>query len=112
LAKTWGHRLIVVTPIDDLRRDSVQISRGLSWELTAQDLSWEFNYNPRLKMLAGIHTLAVPVGLSGVWLSRAETPAGLRSIPETSSTLIYDPSGIEGDWEKDRPGILLDTPVA
>jgi len=54
--------MIVVTPIDDLRRDSVQISRGLSWELTAQDLSWEFNYNPRLKMLAGIHTLAVPVG--------------------------------------------------
>src|ERR1039458_95769 len=64
LAQGMGHKLVVLVPIDDLRRDSVQISRGLSWERTAQDIAWEFNYNPRMKMFAGVHALVVPIGLS------------------------------------------------
>jgi len=50
------------------------------------------------------------VGLSGVWLSRAETPPDY----EASGNLIYAyirPFGIEGDWEKDVQGFFLDTPV-
>jgi hypothetical protein len=107
VARQLGPRLIVVVPIDDLRRDSVQISRGLSWERTAQDLAWEFTYNPRMKMLEGIHSLVVPIGLSGVWLSTTQ-PSAIRSIgAKTPSTLVYDPAGIEGDWEKNRPGTIL-----
>lgn len=107
LVRDWGQKLIVITPIDDLRQDNVQLSRGLSWERTAQDLSWEFNYNPRMKILAGIYTLVVPIGLSGVWVS---SPRNTEERPDsllTSSTLIFDPSCIEGDWEKERPGLLL-----
>ena len=109
-AQNFRCRLIVLVPIDDLRRDSVQISRGLSWERTAQDIAWEFAYNPRMKLHEGIHALVVPVGLSGVWLSTAQ-PSANRSLcaenAENLSTLVYDPSSIEGDWEKNRPGTLL-----
>ncbi len=107
LVKHWGRQLIVIAPVDDLRRDSIQISRGLSWERTAQDLSWEFNYNPRLKRLAGVRALAVPIGLSGVWLSRNDTPTEPAQDPAAASVLVFDPACIEGDWEKERPGLLL-----
>lgn len=107
VARELGPRLIVVVPIDDLRRDSVQVSRGLSWERTAQDLAWEVAYNPRMKFLEGIHALVVPVGLSGVWLSSDQPATDRSSIAKKPSTLVYDPSGIEGDWEKNRPGMIL-----
>ncbi|MFC1733966.1 hypothetical protein ACFL6I_26995, partial [candidate division KSB1 bacterium] len=107
MVNKFGRRLIVIVPIDDLRRDRVQISRGLSWEQTAQDITWEFNYNPRMKMLEGAYSLIIPCGLSGVWLSNTNFLAEPKLGTETSSFLVYDPSGIEGDWEKHRPGMLL-----
>ena len=106
-ARQLGPRLIVVVPIDDLRRDSVQISRGLSWERTAQDLTWEFTYNPRMKLLEGIYSLVIPIGLSGVWMSTAQPSADRSTGARALTALAYDPSGIEGDWEKNRPGTLL-----
>ena len=49
----WEHllrwhrdRLVVVVRVEDLRRSQVQISRGLSWERTTQDLAWELTHNP------------------------------------------------------------------
>lgn len=105
MAEHWGQRLIVIVPVGDLRRDNIQISRGLSWERTAQDIEWEFNYNPRMKIFNRVFSLVVPLGLSGVWLSNSQAP-GVPPAGE-SSTLVYDPAGIEGDWEKYRPGILL-----
>ena len=106
-AQNFGRKLIVLVPIDDLRRDNVQISRGLSWERTAQDIAWEFTYNPRMKLLEKIHALVVPVGLSGVWLSAAQQPLNRSLGSEHLSSLVYDPASIEGDWEKNRPGTLL-----
>jgi len=107
LCKHWADRLIVVVPVDDLRHDRFQISRGLSWERTAQDLSWELNYNPRLKLLAEAHALVVPLGLSGVWFSQRDSRPEAADSIRTASTLVYDPGYIEGDWEKERPGLLL-----
>jgi len=60
-----------------------------------------------MKPLAGIQALVVPLGLSGVWFScRDGRPSAAGEI-RTESTLVYDPKCIEGDWEKDRPGLLL-----
>ena len=39
-------RLVAVTTVGDLRRQAVHISRGLSWERTAQDLFWELTNTP------------------------------------------------------------------
>jgi hypothetical protein len=108
LASMWGDKLIVVAPIDDLRRDNIQVSKGLSWESTAQDLLWERTYNPRMKLFASVHALVVPLGLSGIWLSCSQPPNATRA-PESAASahLVFDPSSIEGGWEKDRPGLLL-----
>lgn len=108
LVEQWGRRLIIVAPVDDLRRDEIQLSRGLSWERTAQDLSWEFHYNPRMRVFADAHALVVPIGLSGVWYAQHHTHTKrANAIAHTTNTLVFDPACIEGDWEKDRPGILL-----
>jgi hypothetical protein len=107
LAKKFGERLVVICPIDDLRRDKLQISRGLSWEQTAQDISWEYSYNPRMKIFSEIKSLIIPIGLAGAWVSNSCNV--IDSSKKTSSlpSLVFDPSGIEGDWEKQHPGIIL-----
>ena len=41
LTKNFADRLIILTTASDFRLTDVQISKGLSWERTAQDLIWE-----------------------------------------------------------------------
>jgi hypothetical protein len=107
LAKMCGDKLIVICPIDDLRRDKLQISRGLSWEQTAQDISWEYNYNPRMKIFSEIKSLIIPIGLAGAWISNNYESNESFTKTEPLSSLVFDPSGIEGDWEKQHPGMIL-----
>ena len=70
----WEHllrwhrdRLVVVVRVEDLRRSQVQISRGLSWERTTQDLAWEL---PTTPMSAGYRSALT-------WSSCSAPPARL-----------------------------------
>ncbi len=96
-------RLIVVTTVDDLRRTEVQISRGLSWERTAQDVAWELVHNPRVNAFARCAHVVISFGAAGAML--LSRPAGEGAAH--AATLLFDPRVLEGEWEHDYPGRML-----
>jgi len=89
-----GSRLVVVLHVDDLRRDQVQVSRGISWERTAQDLAWELAHNPDLRSFAACAHVVVSFGAAGAVVSSRR--GGI--------TLVFDPALMEGEWEHEQPG--------
>ena len=108
----WEHlvrwhrdRLVVVVRAGDLRRNQVQISRGLSWERTAQDLTWELTNNPAVRDLAGCAHVIVLFGAAGAVVVSRQDPAPAGGHPAFS--LIFDPLVMEGEWESDRPGTVI-----
>jgi RyR domain len=102
-------RLVIVMPLEDLRRTQVQISRGLSWERTAQDLVWELVHNPHVNALARCAGVVISLGPVGaVCLSRLNADGTVRSeavAPECS--LFFDPELLEGAWEQGYPGGMI-----
>ena len=56
---------IVIINIDDLRSKGVNISKGLSWERTAQDFVWQMHNHPNLAFLSNCRHLIVLLGLEG-----------------------------------------------
>ena len=94
LQPDFADRIIVVTTVNELRLSEVQISRELSWELTAQDLAWEIVYNPRINSLSRCAYVVVAFGAAGAILftnTRGAAPVG---------TLVFDPTVVEGMWEQ------------
>ena len=90
LLRTCPQRLIVLMTVDDLRRTEVQISRGLSWERTAQDVVWELVHNPCVNGLSRCAHSIVSFGTAGAVLHSAAQPA---------ARLIFDSPIMEGEWE-------------
>ena len=118
--KLWQHlidrhadRLIVVTTAGDLRRTSVQISREISWERTAQDVVRELVHNPRVAGMSRCRATVISFGAAGaVMLARQEAPAGggevaARQNSPIAARLFFDPPVIEGAWEQMYPGNML-----
>lgn len=97
----FANRLILVTTVNDLRLTEVQISKGLSWERTAQDLLWEMVHNPRINAIAAAAGVVVSFGAAGaVFATRL-------SSPDRLGQLIFDPAVIEGEWTARQPGSMI-----
>jgi hypothetical protein len=109
LSQNYAERLVVVTTINDLRLTEVQISQGLSWERTAQDLAWELVHNPRVNSLARCASVVVSFGTAGAVLLRGL--GGEKTYGEGHATpeclLFFDPKVIEGMWEQEHPGGMI-----
>ena len=106
--KLWDHlcaqhadKLIVVMAVNDLRLSEVQISHGLSWERTAQDLVWEVIYNSDLSMLERCAHVIVSFGAAGAFLYSRE------SGDDQPCRLLFDPEVVEGLWEQNYPGGMV-----
>ena len=93
-------RLAIIVSVDALREMDVQISRGLSWERTALDLTWELLHNPRVNALAQARTLVVTLGTAGAVL--LEHRRGRQT-----SKLVFDPAVLEGEWRRNHPGSMI-----
>ncbi len=65
LSGRFRDRLIVVVSIGDIRKEEVQVSRGISWERTAIDLTEELCANPAVKGLLNCRHLIVSFGDEG-----------------------------------------------
>lgn len=64
-------RLVVIVPVEHLRRENVRISRGISWERTALDLRHEVAQSPALTGLtAARHTIVTFHGEGALWIER------------------------------------------
>ena len=102
-------RLIVVTTVNDLRQTEVQISKGLSWERTAQDVVWELVHNPLVNGLARCAAVVVSFDLAGAVVLHhtpiaSDTPTGAIA---RQRHLFFDPKVIEGMWEQAHPGGMI-----
>ena len=109
LLKNHAERLIAVMAIDDLRLSEVQISRGLSWERTAQDIFWELVHNPRVNGLSRCAHVVISFDAAGaISLSNPpKTNAKQRQAGAPQARLYFDPKVVEGMWQARYPGAVI-----
>ncbi len=93
LAGDFGDRLICIVSANDLRKECVNLSTGLSWERTVEDLGHALQDNPVLKtlMTAPRHLIVNFSADGALWLDHTD-----RKQPK--ATLIFDAGGAEGGW--------------
>lgn len=89
---------VVIINSEDLRSKGVNISKGLSWERTAQDFVWQINNNPNLAILANCRHLIVLFGLEGAIY--------YKNDGGTESHLFFLPYAFEGGSFADSQGMM------
>ena len=95
-------RLIIVVSINDIRREEVGITKGLSWERTAQDLLLGLKFNPRMRNLTKCRHLIISFGSEGVlWLN--------RQGDKIENNLVFDPANLEFEWGQQFEGSAFGT---
>ncbi len=113
LIENFPDRLVTITTVDDLRRTAVQISEGLSWERTAQDLTWELVHSPRIKAMARCAHVVVSFGPAGaivltrISATNEEPEKTGEELIDWKRKLVFDPKVIEGMWEAEHPGGVI-----
>lgn len=106
LLELHSERLIVVIAAEDLRLSEVQVSRGLSWERTAQDIFWELVHSPHVNGLAQCAQVVISFDTAGAFLL---SRPGANAAPDAPPTarLFFDPAILEGMWRAHYPGALI-----
>ncbi len=108
LYKNHADNLVVILTANDLRLTEVQISQGLSWERTAQDVAWELVHNPRINSLSQCAYVVLSLGTEGaVLLSRPAPDGDNQSTQASRCQLFFDPESIEGTWIQNHPGGMI-----
>ena len=98
----FGERLIVVIHIDDLRLGTLHITRGLSWERTAQDVMYELLYHPQASRLGECAHVVVSFTTAGALVF---SPGKNHEKPPCR--LVFDPGAIERMWNEAHPGQMV-----
>jgi hypothetical protein len=97
LTESCAKNLVVIIPAEELRRREVRLSRGLSWEATAEDLVVELHHNPQLSPLLKARHLIVTFQSDGAfWLDNAPAPGDAKSL------LVFDAVRAEGEWSESQ----------
>lgn len=110
LISNCADRLVIVIPVNDLRRTEVHISRELSWERTAQDLFWELAHNPnddpKVNALSRCAHVVISFNTVGaLLLSRPRVSSDAHDLSASQDCkLFFDPMLVEGMWGQDHPG--------
>jgi hypothetical protein len=91
LISHFADRLIVIVPVSTLRKESLQIGYGLSWEQVSSDIVTALKDHPELKKARTI-------------IITMETAGAVVVDRKSGSHLIFDPKAQEGEWGKDYPG--------
>lgn len=98
----FGERLIVVIHIDDLRLGPLHITRGLSWERTAQDVMYELLYHPQARKLGECAHVVVSFTTAGALVF---SPGSDHERPPCR--LVFDPGAMERMWNEAHPGQMV-----
>ena len=104
LGDALSDRLTVVVSAGVLRPGAV-ISQGLSWDQTIEQTRSEFAEGLSSQDMARCRRVVVWFGMSGVasfagWPDQDKRRFGLERF-------LYRPEELEGDWEKQRPGLTF-----
>jgi len=106
LQSSFADRTVAITTVDDLRRQAVTVSEGISWERTAQDLYWELTNNPAVSALSTCAHTVISLGPAGALLLSWIGPDSTGK-PTWDCRLVFDPDAVEGEWEADYPGGMI-----
>lgn len=106
IVENHASRCVVITSITDLRKCSVRVSQGLSWERTAQELYWELRNNPYVNSLSKCAHLVVSLGAAGAFIYHGEQGSKVGQ-----AYLLYDPECFEGTWGEGYPGGMVGSNV-
>lgn len=97
----FADRLVCVVSSDELRVESVNISYGLSWERSVEDVRYGLLNNPILAPLTRCRHLIVQFSADGaLWLDRTDTL-------NPQARVVFDADGAEGGWLEDRDGVVF-----
>ena len=103
-----AEKTIIVIPASDLRLADLEISKGLSWERTAQDLLWELLCNPKINDITKCGFVVVTFGASGaLLLTNKKKSMGTQADLPYECKLVYDPREIENSWEQNIQGRMV-----
>jgi hypothetical protein len=103
LIEDFADRLVCVVSADELRHECVNISRGLSWERTVEEVRDGLLNNPALAGLDRCRHLVVTFECdAALWVDRPP-----KSEPRAA--LCYDAGGAEGGWTDRVEGKVIGT---
>jgi hypothetical protein len=92
LATRFADRLVCLVSARDLRREKLEVGRGLSWEATLDDLRIALNTHPAaLSLLACRHLIVTFSADGALWLER-------RDDGDPRARVCLDPARAEGEW--------------
>jgi hypothetical protein len=114
IARLWDYlvreklteRLIAVVTAKDLRLSEARISKGLSWERTAQDLFRVLTENRHLNKLSRCAHVVVSFETTGVFLLTHQERRE-DGIEAPLATLFFDPETIEDMWDEKYDGGII-----
>ncbi|MFZ4455968.1 MAG: AAA family ATPase [Bacteroidales bacterium] len=93
LTKDFKNNLTIVTSINEIRKEDVLISTGVSWEQTALDLVSELKNNKSINLLLNCKRLIVNFQSEGALYIETGNNNEIKKC-----RLIFDPEHLEGDW--------------
>lgn len=93
--------LVTLVSVNDVRREEVRISNGISWEQTTLDLISEIRNSDALHMLLRTGYLIIPIGASGALFVK-NWGEGKHEYK-----LIFDPDQLEMEEEDSRNGRII-----
>ncbi len=90
VTQSFADRLIVVVAARELRAESININKGLSWEATVESLRSSLCNSPLFHELSKKcrHLVITFYGDGALWLN-------FSSSQKPTATMVYDPGGIE-----------------
>ena len=98
LTSKYRNQLSIITSIDEIRKEDVLISKGISWEQTALDLVSELKNNKAISQLLKCRRLIVSLNSEGVLYIEMDGKGEILKC-----RLVFDPEFMEGEWEKSVP---------
>lgn len=97
LSKEFLEKLVVIISIGDIRNEEVMVTKGLSWERTAQDLLSELTFNARIRDLKKCRHLIINYRTEGaLWMDNDKGRCEYH--------LVFDPEYLEGEWGNNIKG--------
>jgi hypothetical protein len=93
LTISFKNKLTIITSIDELRKEDVLISKGVSWEQTALDLVFELRNNRAINQLLQCKRLIVTLQSEGALYIEMDEAGEI-----VKCRLSFDPEHLEGEW--------------
>jgi hypothetical protein len=101
LTNDFRNTLTIVTSINEIRKEDVLISQGISWEQTALDLVSELKNNKSISQLLDCKRLIVNFQSEGaLYIEMNDKNEKSDKSEILKCRLIFDPEHLEGDWTK------------